>query len=160
MSTASSAALYIQRLKAAFRVERDDELAEKLGLSKQAVSNWRSRGKVPLRLQQNMLDEHGILYPDWSLEFDAPKGDIVYAVALYAYERFLSRQSAPLDAKARRSIGQIFPLIRDVIRKRLEGIAVTGGSAETAISLLTSYLDSGNFTEVDELLSRLDETSD
>ncbi|WP_159585854.1 helix-turn-helix domain-containing protein [Chelativorans xinjiangense] len=158
--TPAAVALYIQRLKMAFDVKRDDELAEKLGLSKQAVSNWRSRGRVPLRVQQHMLDQHGIRYTDWNLEFDATKGDIVYAVALYAYERYLSQRDRPLDARTRRAIGQVFPVLRDAIAKRLEGIAATAGSAETMISLLTSYLDNGRFTEVDELLSRVDDVSE
>ncbi len=107
-----------------------------------------------------MLDQHGIRYTDWNLEFDATKGDIVYAVALYAYERYLSQRDRPLDARTRRAIGQVFPVLRDAIAKRLEGIAATAGSAETMISLLTSYLDNGRFTEVDELLSRVDDVSE
>ncbi|TXH81903.1 MAG: hypothetical protein E6Q77_07270 [Rhizobium sp.] len=39
--------VYIERVKAAFGVETDEDLADRIGYSKQAIANWRRRQKVP-----------------------------------------------------------------------------------------------------------------
>jgi transcriptional regulator with XRE-family HTH domain len=47
-------ALYIQRLKALLKVRTDEELAERLGMSKQNLANWRRRGAVPARTAERI----------------------------------------------------------------------------------------------------------
>jgi hypothetical protein len=148
MVLSANVELYIQALKSHFGVRTDEELAGKVGLSKQAIANWRSRGRVPLRFQQRMLDEQGIRYSDWDYQFESPDGDIIYAVAFYAAQKLLGDQTSP---DRLRTVGQVFPQIVKAVTKRLKGISTQEGSAESVIELLTTYVDSGRFEEIEQL---------
>jgi|GEM_PF-5668080 len=148
--------LYIQRLKMHFGVKTDEEVASHIGVSKQAVANWRLRGKVPLRVQQQMLDVHNVPYSDWSFEFDGSDGDVVYAVTLYAFDKLSKRIGAP-SIKERRLEGQIFKQVSSAVSTKLRGIKASGGSADTLIELLISYIDSGSFPELEAVFSQLQE---
>lgn len=149
--------LYVSGLKSHFRVKTDEELASKLGLSKQAIANWRSRGKIPLKFQAKMLDEYGILYSDWDITYAMPEGDVIYAVSLYVYERIIRDLEHPIGVETRRTIGQAFPQILRLVAARLKGIGAKGSSADTLISLSLAYVDSGQFGELEQLISELRE---
>ena len=122
MSTESfslSVLIYIHRLKEFFDVKRDDELSEKLGLSKQAISNWRARGKVPLKFQQSMLDRHGFGYVEWSVAYSPLLSDVTYAVSVYCCHQCL-KKAGEADAKTWRNIGQVFPEVLKAVGQILE----------------------------------------
>jgi Bacteriophage CI repressor helix-turn-helix domain len=47
--------VYIERLKAEYRVRTDEELGALLGYSKQAIANWRRRGVIPASVERKLV---------------------------------------------------------------------------------------------------------
>lgn len=157
MSTENSSVrvlIYIQRLKSYFGVKRDDELADKIGLSKQAISNWRTRNKVPLKFQQEMLDTRGIAYADWDYTHLPEISDISYSIGIYCCYKFLSERGKLSDVSWR-SLGQVFPKIFRAVEARLGQNPALLANTNSAIELLQGYFDSGRFIEINEALEEV-----
>lgn len=63
-----SVRVYIERAKAALNVETDEELAKRIGYSKQAIASWRSRKKIP---QKAGIVLSRLLGPEFSIDDDS-----------------------------------------------------------------------------------------
>jgi transcriptional regulator with XRE-family HTH domain len=153
-----SVALYVQRLKSHFAVRTDEELAAELGISKQAIANWRRRGAVPLKVQQDFHDRYGIRYQAFDLEMDEAEGDIVYAVSLYAYEKLRSRYPDELAPGQQRLLSRAFIRIKEVVRDRVKRNLPAFSHPEVLIRLLNEEVAHGRFDELTAVIEDLDLT--
>ena len=110
---------YIERMKAALRVKTDEELGKRLGYSKQAIANWRRRGRVPAETERELVDAFGVGFAvdQWLKHYSSRREDeTVYASTLYAFERFIRSLEVAPTIELRRSLGYIFPEIEFAIR--------------------------------------------
>lgn len=96
---AGEVSVYIQRLKAHFRVRTDEQLAAHLGMSKQNIANWRRRGAVPEKVSIRLFKQTGILSQAFFENFESvAEGNIVHASVLYsaaAWLKAISRTPTP-----------------------------------------------------------------
>lgn len=151
---AESARVYIERMKSAFGVVTDEALAAKLDLSKQAVANWRRRGRVPDAIQVQLVNIFG---PDMAADkvnemlADAREDDIAYAAAMYAYERANKNHTAPLSLKERLHQGLTFRSVEDAIRDYLRE------NVFTRTGKITRNINKRNEEILSEIMSLIDE---
>ena len=114
--------VYIERLKAALNVSTDEALAQELGYSKQAIANWRRRGKVPIDAELRITDRYGAdlaRTPALRNVSTLQEDEIVYGAALLAFEE-ISAEFDELPSPQRELLkGRVFREIEEFFRKRL-----------------------------------------
>lgn len=110
--------LYIQRLKTHLHVRTDEQLATKLGMSKQNISNWRRRGSVPARVAKDIQERYGIEMADKAHGFDNRlQMGIVYASALYSVSSYLKDKN--LEGEDWQKLGDAFYYFVGAIRSHV-----------------------------------------
>lgn len=140
--------VYIERVKAAFGVVTDEDLAFRLGLSKQAIANWRKRDKIPMNIQLQIAQIFG---DDLSFSEKASKlgkfreDEIVYAAAIYAFERNFKILGREPTLRERLSFGFFFDDVEKEIRTYLKNMMkarriVSISIDETTESILSSIM--------------------
>jgi len=149
--------VYIEKAKAALGVRTDEQLAGKLGLSKQAIANWRRRGEIPSAIELRFVDAFG---SDFAVS-DAVKrlattreNEVVYAGALYVFEKYLRALPAAPSASEWRALGYLFPEIEQALRQRVKQIGFEQETSLTIIEGMMAMIDIGGFPEVSKILGR------
>lgn len=121
--------VYIERVKAALDVTTDEDLAEKIGYSKQAIANWRRRGGLPhkaeLRIMGILGDEFAVRQPS-AATVRAKWDDLAHGLAVFALDQYTGHWRRPLSYPQVRAIGRRFDGLENQIRKLL--IAYTAAS--------------------------------
>ena len=151
------ARIYIERMKVALSVRTDDELSRKLGYSKQAVANWRKRDTIPVEVSEKMSDAFG---PDFALNenqkylLEMRESEVVYAVALFAYERCLNDLGRNQTTHDRRSFGYLFPSLIQAVRTALRSVGFEQETSLSMIEVLTLLVARKALPEVEEVLVR------
>jgi hypothetical protein len=67
-STANPAEDFIDRVKEALNLSRDEDLAARLSLGKSTIATWRRRGSIPFRKHSEIEELTGIKYTDTIVE--------------------------------------------------------------------------------------------
>lgn len=110
--------VYIERVKAALTVTTDEELAEKIGYSKQAITNWRRRNGIPHKAELRIV---GILGDDFVIrQPSATTGrakwdDLAHGLAVFAIDQYITHWPRPLSYPYVRAIGRRFDELEDQI---------------------------------------------
>lgn len=150
-----AARIYIERMKDALKVRTDEELGGKLGYSKQAIANWRKRNVIPSEVSSRMADAFGINFAIDDIQrtvLEIRENEVVYAVALFAYERCIKELGRAPTIYDRRALGYLFPSLVYAVRSEVRRIGFEGENGPSMIELLTVLVEHKHLKEVEDIL--------
>ena len=148
--------VYIERVKAALSVTTDEDLAAKIGYSKQAIANWRRRDGIPHRAELRIV---GILGDDFSIRTPnlATKrvkwDDITHGLAILAVEQYTSHWPRPLSYEHARAIGWRFEKLEDRLRNLLRAYSAQAENPDQVIDALVDMIKEKRDDGIDKILS-------
>ncbi|NTF69583.1 bacteriophage CI repressor [Agrobacterium rhizogenes] len=148
--------VYIERLKAALGVTTDEEAASNLGISKQAIANWRRRGNVPLEVEIRLVNSFGPDFARSEIAKDVSvlrENEVVYAAALHAYFKIAERLGGKPTFEQLRSMGYLFKDIEENIRKKVREISFENENSSTLLEIMIALLDAGKMPLVSDSLA-------
>lgn len=112
--------LHIQRVKAHLQVRTDEELAQKLGMSKQNIANWRRRGAIPEKIRMRFFKELGVFQPAFEENFDSlQEASVVHAAVFFGSQRWLNALGRDLEEKEQLLLGEALSTAIDTLRWRV-----------------------------------------
>lgn len=133
--------VYIERLKDELHVRTDEELAEEIGYSKQAIANWRRRESIPAKAQAMIIERLG---PTFALDqyqraaAERRERTLIFACSMPIFERWAKMLEDRYTAKNLLILDSKYPdavlIIKDHIRERVR----TGQSDE---EIVASFMD-------------------
>lgn len=115
--------VYIERLKAHIGATTDDELAKSLGYSKQAIANWRRRGKVPIDAELKISQQFGAQLartPELRNIATIKEDEIVYGAALLAMAEMGPDVEQLPSPQRELTKGRVFRELEGFLRQRLQ----------------------------------------
>jgi hypothetical protein len=149
--------VYIERVKAALGVTTDEEMGNRLGLSKQTIASWRRRNKIPLEVEARLVSAFGpdFAYSDLTKEITTLReNEVVFASALYAYSRFERRLDRRLTLSERVSLGYLFKEVEKLLRAKVRQIGFEFENSESLLEILIALIDAGKIESLEETLER------
>ena len=148
--------VYIERLKAALGVTTDEEAASKLGISKQAIANWRRRGNVPLEVEIRLVNSFGPDFARSEIAKDVSvlrENEVVYAATLHVYFKIAERPRGKPTFEELRSLGYVFKEIEESIRRKVREISFENENSATLLEIMIALIDAGKIPAVSDLLT-------
>ena len=148
--------VYIERLKAALGVTTDEEAASKLGISKQAIANWRRRGSVPLEVEIRLVNSFGPDFARSEIARDVSvlrENEVVYATTLHVYFKIAERPGGKPTFEELRSLGYIFKEIEGSIRSIVREVSFENENSVTLLEIMIALVDAGKIPAVSDLLA-------
>lgn len=148
--------VYIERIKAALQVVTDEEMAVKIGYSKQAIANWRRRNIIPKKAELRII---GILGNGFAMNGDLVSikrmnyDDIVHGLAILAVEQYTSHWRRPLRLFQVRAIGRRFDELEAIIRKFVDIYADSSCTQQQVIAIGIRAIEKELDPRIHELLS-------
>ncbi|MEM0900305.1 MAG: helix-turn-helix domain-containing protein [Pseudomonadota bacterium] len=143
---------FLDAAKAALSLKTDEDLAKATGVSRQAVANWRSRGKVPAAAQTQLRENYGFDYSDWAGK-DVEAQNIARAVALHAIFKSASgsKETERPTMEMAALFARLFPMAVAISSTAILKSGLTVSDPENAMDFWLSYYDSGNMPELTDL---------
>lgn len=151
--------VYIERLKSACEAVTDQELADKLGYSKQAIASWRRRGNVPVTAELKIVEALGPGFarsPNIRGVALMREREVVDAVSLFVCERFILSLKNPPSIKTRRSLGYLFQEIQGAIRNEVRDIGFEYENSLTMLDVLMALVSTNQLPSIQPILARVD----
>jgi hypothetical protein len=143
--------VFIERLKAALLIETDEELASRIGYSKQAIANWRRRGAVPNKARTKIAQLAGPEFAadEWEqLRHVQREKAILYACLPRIFARLTSTYPQPLAAHDFAKLGMQFNDLEEGLLSHIRDEASHGASEVEIIQRLWERLDDDKLIEV------------
>lgn len=148
--------VYIERVKAALSVTTDEQLATKLGYSKQAIASWRSRRAVPYKAELRIV---GILGEEFSLR-EPVLGtrklkweDTIHGLAIFAIGEYTSHWQRPFSYPQIRAIGRRFDEVEDELRRLFLAYSAAAYPQNELLEIVVRIIEKRLDQRIDELLS-------
>lgn len=143
-------------MKAAPAVTTDEELASKIGYSKQALTNWRRRNgilhKAELRIVRILGQDFAIRAPlivtGW-VKWD----DFVHGLAVFAVDQYISHWPLPLSYPHIRAIGRRFGELEGEIFKLLLAYPAASYTQEEIFDAVMRAIEKREDRQIDELMT-------
>lgn len=149
--------VYIERMKAALGVVTDEDLSKSLGLSKQAIANWRKREKIPLEIELKMVERFGpgLAHEPLTRQFaSARENQIVHAATLHIFSYFERAAGRELSIEDKLALGTIFSEVEEYIREEVRGWGIDEMRAEPFLKTMILHFNRGYFKKIDALFSK------
>lgn len=149
--------VYIERMKAALGAVTDEDLSKSLGISKQAIANWRRREKIPLDIELKMVERFGpdLAHEPLTREFALSReNQIVHATALYIFSYFEKRIGRETSIEEKLALGGIFREVEEQLRSEVRGWGIDEMRPEPFLKTMILHFNRGYFKEIDALFSK------
>lgn len=149
--------VYIERMKAALGVTTDAEAADALGISKQAIANWRRREKIPLEVELRLVAAYGpeLAHDELTREVALSKEDrVVFSATIYTYSKYEDDSGRPMDLEEWLTLGSTFKEVEKAIRKTVREIGFEQESSETMLSMLIELIDNNGLKQLNSALTK------
>lgn len=149
--------VYIERMKAALGVVTDEDLSKSLGISKQAIANWRRREKIPLEIELKMVERFGadLAHEPLTREFAlARENQIVHATTLYIFSYFENRIGRETTTEEKLALGSIFREVEEYVRKEVRSWGMDEMRPDAFLKTMILHFNRGYFKEIDVAFSK------
>ncbi|WP_234624768.1 helix-turn-helix domain-containing protein [Agrobacterium vitis] len=152
--------VYIERVKAALGVTTDEEAAKSLGISKQAIANWRRRGKIPWEVEIRLINAFGPDFAHNEITREVAtnrENDVTYAATLYAFSKFEKdlKRNPTLDERI--SMGHLFREAESIVREKIREIGFEEETSESVLEILIELIDLKTITKLNNILGKINQ---